>query len=85
MSVCFCGIMADLLKEANEGAFATKGQAVDRRDELVAVMNGQSKEDEATQLYLAETADLLRDEPSTLLERDSLEEDEGSDEASDDC
>ena len=32
-------IMAELLKEANAGAFATKGQAIDRRDELLAERN----------------------------------------------
>ena len=43
MSVCFCNIMADLLKEANAGASATKGQAIDRRDELLAEMNGSTQ------------------------------------------
>ena len=36
MSHDFCRLMQQILKEANENKFATKGEIVQRRDELVA-------------------------------------------------
>ena len=39
MSHDFCRLMQQILKEANDNKFATKGEIVQRRDELVAETN----------------------------------------------
>ena len=48
MSFTFSAVMHKLVKEANEGRFATKGDAIQRRDELLRDQPGETVDSQAT-------------------------------------
>ena len=70
MTTDFAALMRQIEKEANEGAFKTKGQAVRRRDQRVAnkgpaATAGDTEQPAATAAELAATAATVVDRDGT--------------------